>query len=223
MVKLFPPDNSLSCIIPVCHGSQDMHGKRFFSYVGAASKVYKHCHLVVCDTLDVHNMAPSNDLWNDALETSRAMGDRWLRKHFRFVQDSFSGNMTLVRWNDIKADPDFLSKYAEAKRLYLQSNEVKSWVDSICGMYANIAAQRQSESGFTPNFSNLFQRSLSYMLEEIAGTSVYYNWYQSPAVYPGQYFDDPDLFNRQNPAVNLSVPKQCSVIFEDHQSSKKAA
>lgn len=223
MVKIIPPDDSLSCIIPVCHGSQDMHGKRFFSYVEEASKHYKHCHLVVCDTLDVHNMAPSNDLWNEALETSRAMGDRWLRKHLRFVQDSFSGNMTFVRWDDIKNDPNFALKHLEARRLYLQSIEVKAWVDSVCGMYANIVAKRQTESGFSPNLENLFQRSLSYMLEEIAGTSVYYNWYQSPAVYPGQYFDDPELFNRQKPSIDLSVPKQCPVLFIDFNKVKKAA
>ncbi len=215
MVRIIPPDNSLSCIIPVCHGSQDMHGKRFFSYVDEAAKHYKHCHLVVCDTLDVHNMAPSADFWNDALETAKAMGDRWLAKHLRHMQDAFAGNITFARWDDIKADRGFLAKYEAAKRIYFESAEVKQWVDEVCGTYANIAAQRQQEKGFIPDHDRLFQRSLNYMLEEIAGTSIYYGWYQSPAVYPGQYFDDPTLFNRQKPAVDLSVPAQCAVIFED--------
>lgn len=198
-----------------------MHGKRFFSYVNEASKHYKHCHLVVCDTLDVHNMAPSSDLWDEALETAKAMGDRWLRKHLRQVQESFQGNVSLARWDDIKGDSSFLPKYAEAQTLYAESKEVKDWVNGVCRMYAEISAQRQKEHGFIPDIERLFQRSLNYMLEEIAGTSVYYNWYQCPAVYPGQYFDDSTLFNRQNPTVDLSVPMQCSVIFEDnyHQAA----
>lgn len=215
MVKLIMPDDSASCIIPVCHGSHDMHGKRFFSYVAEASKHYKYCHLVVCDTLDVHNMAPSSDFWDEALETAKAMGDRWLRKHLSAVQDYFSSNVSVARWNDIKADADFARKYTAAKGLYAESFEVKGWVDKVCRMYAEIAAQRQAARGFIPDIDGLFQRSLNYMLEEIAGTSVYYGWYQSPAVYPGQYFDDPTLFNRQKPAIDLSVPAQCSVVFDD--------
>lgn len=215
MIKLYPPDDSLSCIIPVCHGSQDMHGKRFFSYVDEAAKVYKHCHLVVCDTLDVHNMAPSPDLWDEALQTARAMGDRWLAKHLRHVQDAFSNNVSLSRWDDIKSDPNFSHKYQEARRLYSNSAQVKAWVDGVCKMYATIAAQRQKEKGFIPDFERLFQRSLNYMIEEIAGTSVYFNWYHCPAVYPGQYFDDHNLFNSQNPKIDLSVPMQCKVVFED--------
>lgn len=215
MVSIILPDSSPSCIIPVCHGSQDMHGKRFLSYVQEASKYYSHCHLVVCDTLDVYNMAPSQDLWNEALETSRAMGDRWIRKHLRQVNEAFSGKITLTRWDDIKSDNSFKAKHNEAKRLYKESTEVRSWIDNICRMYAEIAAQRQRNSGFLPDVENLFQRSVNYMLEEIAGTSIYYNWYQSPAVYPGQYFDDPQLFNRQNPSIDLSVPAHCEVIFEN--------
>lgn len=216
MVRITPPDNNLSCIIPVCHGSQDMHGKRFFSYVDEAAKHYKHCHLVVCDTLDVHNMASSPDLWGQALETAQVMGDLWLRKHLRHVEEAFAGNITLARWNDIKADLTFAAKYAEAKRLYAESTEVKAWVNGVCQMYADIAAERQRVRGFIPDVDGLFQRSLNYMLEEIAGTSIYYNWYQSPAVYPGQYFDDPSLFTRQNPSIDLSVPMQCTVIFDDN-------
>src|SRR5690606_31884860 len=155
-----PPDNSSSCIIPVCHGSQDMHGKRFFAYVEAAARTYKHCHLVVCDTLDVHNMAPSPDLWDEALTTAKAMGDRWLRKHLRQIQEAFSSNVTLARWNDVKADPSFEKKYEEAKRLYAESNEVKVWIDGVCSMYATIAMERQRNSGTIPNFDKLFQRSL---------------------------------------------------------------
>ncbi|MFA5592690.1 MAG: hypothetical protein WC989_05200 [Micavibrio sp.] len=215
MIKLYPPDDNLSCIIPVCHGSQDMHGKRFFAYVSEAAKIYKHCHLVVCDTLDVHNMSPSADLWDEAMTTAKAMGDRWLRKHLSHVQDCFENKVTLARWDDIKADPSFDAKFAEANRLYSESNEVKSWVDGVCSMYANIVAERQRNSGAIPNVQKLFQRSLDYMLEEIAGTSVYHNWYQAPAVYPGQYFDDPELFNRQKPLVDMSVPAQCAVLFVD--------
>lgn len=215
MVRIIPPDNSLSCIIPVCHGSLDMHGKRFFSYVDIAAQHYKYCHLVVCDTLDVHNMAPSPDLWNEALETAKAMGSRWLGKHLRHMQEAFAGNVSLVRWDDIKANDTFKDKHQEIKRLYSESTEVKVWVDNVCQAYADVVSQRQQEKGFIPDTEKLFERSLNYMLEEIAGTSVYYNWYQSPAVYPGQYFDDPYLFNRQSPKVDLSVPAQCAVIFED--------
>lgn len=210
-----PPCSATSCIIPVCHGSQDMHGKRFFSYVEEAAKHYTRCHLVVCDTLDVHNMAPSPALWDEALETARAMGDRWLGKHLRFVQEAFAGRLTLTRWDDVKAEQSFSVKYEEAKRLYDQSAEVKAWVDGVCGMYSSIAAQRQRDRGFTPDTHQLFQRSLNYMLEEIAGTSVYFDRFQAPAVYPGQYFDDPMLFERQNPRVSLKVPAQCTVLFED--------
>lgn len=217
MVRLIPPDNNISCIIPVCHGSQDMHGKRFFAYVEEAAKIYKHCHLVVCDTLDVHNMAPSEELWDEAMSTAKAMGDRWLRKHLPHVQKAFFERVTLARWDDVKADCSFSHKYVEAKRLYAESSEVKKWVDSVCGAYATIAYERQRNSGTIPNYESLFQRSVNYMLEEIAGTSVYYSWYQAPAVYPGQYFDDPLLFNRQNPSIDMSVPLQCHVHFIENK------
>ncbi|WP_027132568.1 hypothetical protein [Geminicoccus roseus] len=198
-----------------------MHGKRFFSYMTAAATHYRHAHLVVCDTLDVHNMAPSPDLRAEALETARAMGDRWLRKHFRQLHDAFEGRVTLTRWDDVKADPTFQPRYEAACALYERSEAVRAWVDDVCGMYARLAAQRQIGSGFVPDLDRLFRRSLAYMLEEIAGTAVYHGWYQSPAVYPGPYFDDPYLFNREQPGIDLSVPAQCAVIFAD--DSAKAA
>lgn len=215
MVRLEPPCTATSCIIPVCHGSQDMHGKRFFAYVQEAARHYRHCHLVVCDTLDVHNMAPSPELWEEAMATARAMGDRWLKKHLRFVQEAFAGKVILTRWDDLRADQSFQSRHGEAIRLYNEAPEVKAWVDGVCRMYANIAALRQMDRGFIPDTERLFRRSLNYMLEEIAGTSVYFEWFQAPAVYPGQYFDDPMLFERQKPRVSLMVPAQCAVLFDD--------
>lgn len=205
-----------SCIIPVCHGTDVMHGKVFFSYLQHAADMYEKAHIVLADTLDVHNMVSSPDLVAMALETATALGDKWLRKHEPAVREIFKGNVTFARWDDVKADETFAEKYKLAKQIYAQNGIITEWVDKVCRDYAQVKSSRLQSQGWIVDVNELFQRSVNYMIEEIAGSSVYFNWYKAPAVYPGQYFDNPDIFSK----VGLPVPSHTAVIFE---SMKEAA
>ncbi|MGB3465745.1 MAG: hypothetical protein WBA74_10760 [Cyclobacteriaceae bacterium] len=218
---IIPPGlNSDTCIIPVCGGSAEMNGAYFKNYVGEAGKHFKNVRLVLCDTLDTYNMADKNSaLWKQAYEVSRSSGDRWLRKHFDFVKSSFLGDVNLTRWDDIKQDSLFEDRFSISCHLYQSNQIIKDWVHRICNHYVDLSTERAYARGHSVNKAKMLKRSIDYMLEEIAGTATYYNWFKCPAVYPGEYFDDPDLFNRHSKSeISMTMPSWCKVSHEQTKS-----
>ena len=219
MVELKGNLNYESCVIPVCGATDVMHGKSFFDYAEEAARYFKTAHIILCDTLDVHNLCPNPEMRDETLAIARAMGDRWLRKHLANLEDLFT-NVSVLRWDEVKADPTFKDRLSLAEKLYHQSFPVEQWVDKECMTYAQIAAKRRQAQGFTPDIGDLFQRSVNYMIEEIAGTAVYYDLYKAPAVYPGTYFDNPHFFDMNNtlfPHIKLTMPEHISVSFENER------
>ena len=195
------------CILPVCGGTDVMNGRYFAATVEAVRQQFDQVHVVMADQLDAHNICPSPQYWDESLDVSIAMGDRWIRKHSHLLPSHW----TIHRWADVKADPDFKWKYNRSRWLYQHDAKVGQWIDRVCGEYAALSVQRKSKS-HTVSFEAEKQRSINYMLEEIAGTSVYYKWFKCPAVYPGQYFEGEKMFGEE-----MLVPDHIPVFFGEQR------
>ncbi len=210
----YPFSMPRSIILPVCGGSAEMNGKPFLAYVGEAAKQFDNAHIILADTLDAHNMVSDPGLFDEALITARALGDRWLRKHFQHIYEAFSGKVTLTRWDSVKEDHSFEEKYELVCRLYQESPKIRQWMEGVCQDYVDVAVHRAAEKGLIIDQDKKLAQSINYMLEETAGSSVYYSWYKTAALYPGQYFPSSCFFNQNNyiaPWTDLSVPPHIRV------------
>jgi hypothetical protein len=187
-----------------------MNGKPFIMYVKEAAKTFEGAHIILADTLDAYNMVSPSTPLEMCEPVALAMGDRWLRKHLDIVSSIFNGNITLSRWSEVKADPNFMEKYDTVVRLYNTCQPVRNYINSICAMYVQQKVDR-NDSGIKHDTDLLMENSVNYMLEEVAGTSVYWSWYRCQAIYPGQYFEDAEFFNRYCD-TNLTVPTAIDLL-----------
>lgn len=206
------------CIIPVCKCIDGMHGKKFKALMETTARSFNKAHLVLCDSLDAHNMADKNSpLWEEALEASILSADRWMRKHFDIVEEAFGNNITVTRWNDLRTDAQFEARYTLVRDLYETNSDIRDYIHDICSNYVELSAERQYQQGFIADREKMMRRSIEYTLEEIAGTATYNEWFQAPVIYLGAYFEDPEFFNQNNdiaPAISLTLPEWCRVSGE---------
>lgn len=192
----------MMCIIPICNGTVTMNGPKYIEFLDKAAREFTGAHVILCDTLDVHNFITPDMRWFEAADIAKNLGDRWLRKHLRYIENRFT-EITLDRWNDVLADPNYREKFRTIDKLYHSNAEIRQWIEDNARKFARIKADRL---GHGASFNNLYKKSIDYLLEEIAGTAVYAEWYDGPAVYPDDFFRDPYFFNR-HPAVSLILPK----------------
>lgn len=214
------------CIMPVCKCIDGMHGNRFKALVEETSKHFDKVHLVICDSLDAHNLAEKGDnLWNEAIEVSIQSANRWIRKHLHFIEKFFGEEFEVTRWDDLKTDSEFDARYKLVQKLYDENEDIKDYIHQICRTYVDMSAERIYKQGHIPNKEKMMRKSINYTLEEVAGTATYNEWFKSPVIYLGAYFEDPEIFNRKNnidPSVNLRIPKWCRVKTETNKLSVAA-
>lgn len=195
-------------LIPFCNGSLGMSGTHFSQLMSRVSSEYKYAHFVLCDTLDAYNTCDKGSpLWEEAEEVARMSADRWLLKHEGVMQSYFGNNYMVHRWDDIRTHKDFGHRFKLAVDLYNAVDEIKIYVNSSCQRYVDIAAKRISARGHVPNISQMLERSIAYMLEEIAGTATYQEMFDLPVIYLAEYFDDPMLIQRHNTSsLSMKLP-----------------
>lgn len=201
------------CIIPVCCSSRELNGSRFKALVLEASRHFSTAHVILCDTLDVHNLIGK---FPDPRGEAIRRADLWLKNHIEIINIAFENNWTLQRWDDVREDPSFGPRSNKIRELYQKFPRIKNAIDGVCSHYVGIAAQREVAKGGAPNYQDLMERSVAYMQEEIAGMAVYYQWHKAPEVYPGEAFADNTIFNVSSSPqdiVSMIIPPVIPVQF----------
>lgn len=203
-------NSSSTAVMPVCKCIDGMHGCKFEQLLITTANRFEKLEIVLCDTLDAHNMAEEgSDLWDMALEVSQQMSQKWLRKHIHYIENSFGSHFNITKWNDLKEDPDFERRFQLVQDMYAQNDDIRNYVEKICSTYVELSAARMEARGELPNRDRMMKQSRNYTLEEVAGTATYYDWFKAPVVYIGSYFDDPAIFQKHNPCpeISLQIPE----------------
>ena len=192
-------------MLPICVRSPAVRGRNLQSTLSALTERAETVHLVMCDSLDRHNVGEA--------EAMRG-ADIWLAEHLPLVEARF-GPVSVARWNAVRTDPAFADRHALLWALYAQSRAVKSVIDQIADFYLHAKAVRAHRDGLPFNENQERHRSALYLIEEFTGTSVYKDWYPGlPEAYWGVYVEDAGLFNRLNTldrSVDLSLAETLPV------------
>lgn len=209
----------MTLILPVCAGTTAMQGKTYFNCVRPYSG--GHATIVLADTLDTHNMISDPDdaeLAHLAHDVALSGGDRWLRKHLPPLQDMFQ-TLNVIRWNEIRNTPGFIDKHRIAQDSFYQNVDYREYVTSICRHYVDQKRHRIYAQGHIPDVQLLFTQSLNYMIEEIAGTAIYTALLGGAAVYPGLYFERPDIINDLLDRNDFTIPIHLNAGNDDRRGA----
>jgi len=198
-------------VLPVCPRSQGVKGRNFLATLQALSERVDHVHILLCDTLDRHNLegtAQEREL------QAHMNGSAWLEENLPLIKAHFK-SFDVRRWDDVRRDPSFERRLSLMHKLYEQSAAMRRIVDNVASHYLVAKEERLARKELPFNREIEKQNSVRYLLEEFAGDAVYNEWFGNMhEAYWGFYVGDPDSFNRVNmiaPSIDLTIPPTCAV------------
>lgn len=194
-------------ILPICARSQGVRGRNFDATLNALKGRVQTLNVVMCDTLDRHNLGG-----DAALAEEKA--DLWLNDNFhKIVNGGF--DYTLRRWGNVMQDPTFDRRHDVMKKLYSESVDVKTAIDRISSYYVEGKRERLEKARLPFNHVQEQAAAAAYLIEEFAGTAVYKDWFPGqPEAYWGVYVGDVSVFNKNNHidrGVDLTLPKTLEI------------
>ncbi|PZQ48874.1 MAG: hypothetical protein DI551_00655 [Micavibrio aeruginosavorus] len=193
-------------ILPICARSPGARGRNFSATLDAMRGRIGTLHVVMCDTLDRHNL-------NGDAALAKSKADAWLAENLPRIRSGF--HYTLKRWDDVRADPSFAGRHELMMRLYAESFPVQEAIDRISSHYVASKEERFAKAGLPFNRILERQAAAAYLVEEFAGTAVYKDWHPSlPEAYWGVYVGDAQIFNRHNSidrTIDLALPETLAI------------
>lgn len=193
-------------IVPACVRSPSVRGRNFEATVKATAEKIPHGIIMVCDTLDAHNLVGRND--NPRKEAIK-LADEWLKTTEPVIKKYFE-SYEIHRWQDVQADSTYDRRLELVQQLYDSDNEVTEIIDGFALKHNLDKKERMASKGLSFSLSDEMKRSASYLIDEVAGDAVYRDWFPDiPEAYNGAYFANADLFNETNdinPSIDLTIP-----------------
>lgn len=213
-----------SAVFPVCMKSPAVNGRSLRAQMLAAKDRVDELVIVLCDSLDRHNMAHLADAKNHCIES----GNVWLEANLPVVKEYFP-SVQLLRWeSDIRTHSTFEGRLTQVKNLYEKSAAVQELRDAM-SFYYLYSKRKRFETDYKNGLASFFdmdaalQSSADYLDEEFAGDMVYYDLTGGmPHIYWGLYVDDHDIFSRES-GTNMNFPQTLPVSSERHGASYAAS
>lgn len=198
-------------ILPVCVRSPAMQGRNLIASLKALSEKVDDIHLIIIDTLDRYNFDMNAPL-------CRARGQTWYNNNLPIIENYLSIEST-HHWDDILSDSTYEDRLKSINTLYAKSREVRDMIDRNA-MYF-VTAREAREQNFDRDKE--FQNSVSYMIEEYAGTAVYGEKLSYlPEAYWGIYVGNPYFFEQFNQGMHKLILPQTLPIHINRLSAPYA-
>ncbi|MDF2940742.1 MAG: Uncharacterized protein K0R66_1384 [Gammaproteobacteria bacterium] len=165
-------------VLPISVGKEPHEGDKFLATLNLISRRFKHCDIVLADSLQRFNFINEADDKEEAAKHARLQGDLWLKRNGHSI-NVLSIPHKLIRWDDCIQWPTF-----------------SKWLKNVKQEYAVNPAYQQAFSADIVQFLSrkklkindcLYELSLAYFLEEIAVILSYFvdQAYQF-IIYPGR-------------------------------------
>lgn len=199
-------------ILPICPRSKAVNGRGFIATLDAMQEKIRSVKIIHCAQLDVHNYVGRKE--NPLLRTQENK-DRWRRKFLPEVINRFE--VSEYDWADVQADDGYLPRMHALKKLYDSDPYARALIDKTANYYLEHHARLAKNRRLPFNWNDEKQRSVQYLIDEFAGTSVYGSWFRElPEIYWGTFIQDTQAFNRTNqsgPLIDLSLPETIPVTI----------
>ncbi len=212
-------------VFPVCMRSPAVRGRSLIAQMQAAAENLDHLCLLICDSLDRHNMRGMDD----AKTASIDLADTWLDGNLERIKPYFE-TVEVIRWEkDIRSHPLFDERVRQLYGLRESSPAYRDLVHALSSYYLDSKKRRFEADrmrGLVTSFDSneAYESSRAYLEEEFAGNMVCHDLTAGlPHIYHGLYIDDVDLFVRESACLDLAYPKTLPVVTKRLGSSLAAS
>ena len=192
-------------ILPVCPRSNAVNGRNFLATLNAMEGMVSKVNIIHCARLDYHNYVGRVA---DPVAQTMANRDSWRDEFLGEVKSRFQ--ITEIDWSEVQADPAYKLKLELLYKLYNLAPDAKAVIDSTANYYLAHHSALAAKRGLPFNVTDERQRSVSYLIDEFAGTSVYGSYFPGmPEIYWGTFINDVNAFNKANiidRSVDLTLP-----------------
>ncbi|MEO9804780.1 MAG: tRNA-dependent cyclodipeptide synthase [Reichenbachiella sp.] len=201
-------------------GQEYHEGDKFSSLINWCKGRFDKLVICVNDTLQRFNIM-FEELLEEELAENRAigLGREWIDR----VRPIISGieDVSLVRWNEWKANKEFTKGRLSTEWLYSKNNEFRGAIDSNIEAIWKRRKSVKSELYKDKGFENFQKLSRQYLLEETAVFSMMYEKEKAIDIYPGTTLFAATLFKDRNvyeALVGLGKGHFCRIDFKKNRS-----
>ena len=195
-------------VFPVCMRSPAVRGRCLTAQMKAAAEHVAHLVLLVCDSLDRHNIKNIEHPKQAALDLAQT----WLEGNLERVTPYFK-SVTVLGWEaDIRSHPLFTRRVAQLSELRKMSPHYRDLVHTLSTYYLNSKRNRfeaDQRRGLATWFDSqeAYESSRDYLEEEFAGNMVCHAITGGlPFIYHGLCIDDYQFFARSSSSEALTYP-----------------
>lgn len=170
--------NSVCLAISV--GKEQHEGVNLAAAVDMINHMNKPCLLRMSDTLQRHNIISNNISSETAYNLALSRGDDWLKRNAATLAQ-LRQETTILRWNDIIRDPEFVETHKAFSHL---ASKNMGFMAAVQSDIEKFMARRKH---LTEKEAALYRaHSFMFIIEEIAGQSLMSRKYPHANLYPGK-------------------------------------
>lgn len=177
--KLFPKS---TCLMPISVGQAIHEGAKFTAVIKLINSSFKHCTILVDDSVQRHTLGiMSNATMDELYQSALQEGDAWLKRCEPAI-NQLTISYDIMRWDDWYHRTNYNESYMRVQ------NEYESNISFRTAIHANIDDfLTRYLSRFTPeevNHERAFSLCRDYLLEECAVMCLWTEGAYDFEVYP---------------------------------------
>lgn len=178
----FTPISEATCLLTISVGQLNHEAERLKSTFRAINKNFKKCHILVCDTLQRHNIELLKGfLPDESIKIARLEGEQWFARNKKFF-DELTIQTTYSRWDDWLQHERYYESYSMMLEEYNNDTLFKRHMKSTISEFYF----RKKQNFSTIAFEKIYQSSLNYLLEECAVQKIISSFNFDYELYPSK-------------------------------------
>ena len=192
------------CVLLISVGSPAHEGEKFSALLRIVNTAFKACDILVCDTLQRHNMIEYSS--NEAYKISLEAGAAWVERNRKYLK-CLTIPHEIHHWNRYIECPQFNKYYIKTAKAYSNDKDIHKAIDDTVDEYIRRKKPDADKS------TRMRESSRRYLIEENSVLMYHFanNFSElnySYVVYPGNIPAPIDVMSKKMIAEN----PQCKVI-----------
>lgn len=185
------------CGLGISIGAHYHESDKFNASLNWIGSNFQKCEILLCDTLHRYNYDSYNkDDEKTALLMAKQRGDQWIERNSKAIISS-PIPINISRWDEWLSHNDYKDTLTNVKNLWLQNKSMQNAINTDVMRYIeNNSLQKSSRENSIENGTN-------YLLEELAGLSLFYKYRTPLELYIGPQIKALTYLKNDNP---LGVP-----------------
>jgi hypothetical protein len=173
-----------TCLLTISVGQEVHEGEKFLSTIDLVNGAFKHCTILVDDSLQRHTMQINQPASPDGLyNLSISEGDSWLERN-KFIYSRLTIPHKIIRWDDWLFHPKYKQYHKQISQLLDTDSNYKNafelTIREFLERYQNRTPLCQSE------YTRAHQLCTEYLKEECTALCLWIKGGFNFEVYPGK-------------------------------------